>query len=193
MQKKSFGQRFRAFFQFAPALPVVTEDSALFDIADLHPHLYDFLRDRYGVALTSLDHRQSLKDFCRRHSLPPPQIVFMEVQMAARTAGVRHLSAREAKELLDTDPEVQIVDTREEWERKICQLENSEFFTDELMTRLDRTKPVLLYCHFGVRSFNAAALLKDSGFDEVYVLQGGIEAWSTEVDPNIPRYEAAYC
>ena len=191
--RKPFGQRFREFFQFVPALPVVTEESALYDIADQHPHLFDFLSKRYGVTLTSLEHRITLKELCRTHALAPPQIVFMEVQMASRTAGVRHLSAREAKQLLDEFPKVQVVDAREEWERKICKLENSEFFTDELLTRLDPTIPVLLYCHFGVRSFNAAALLKDSGFEEVYVLQGGIEAWSIDVDPAMPRYEAAYC
>lgn len=191
--RKTFGQRFKEFFQFAPALPVVTEESALHDIADQHPHLFDFLRTRYGVSLTTLEHRLSLRELCRRHSLPPPQIVFMEVQMAMRTAGVRHVSAREAKRLLDDVPGVQVVDAREEWERKICQLAGSEFFTEQLLPRLDKTKPVLLYCHFGVRSFNAAALLKDSGFEDVYVLQGGIEAWSLEVDPAIPRYEAAYC
>jgi len=191
--KKSFTQRFREYFNFAPALPVVTESSTLESIATAYPHLFEFLKQRYGIASTQVDRKLTLGAFCDEHALPPAQIVFMEMQMTERTAGVRHLSAREAKQLLEERPETILVDAREEWEIKICKMERSRLFTEELVGSLDRKLPVLVYCHFGVRSFNAATLLKDAGFEQVHVLQGGIEAWSLEIDPSIPRYEAAYC
>jgi len=48
---------------------------------------------------------------------------------------------------------------------------------------------IVLHCHKGVRSMKALELLRDhAGFTRVKSLKGGIDAWSLEVDPTIPRY-----
>ena len=47
---------------------------------------------------------------------------------------------------------------------------------------------IALHCHHGVRSRAAAEQLLREGFTNVYNLEGGIEAWSREVDPSVPRY-----
>jgi len=47
---------------------------------------------------------------------------------------------------------------------------------------------VVVYCHHGIRSQSAAAFLERSGFSDVSSLTGGIDAWSCEVDPTVPRY-----
>ncbi len=49
-------------------------------------------------------------------------------------------------------------------------------------------RPLVVYCHHGIRSFQAALFLSRAGFDEVYNLSGGIDAWSQTVDPTLPRY-----
>jgi monothiol glutaredoxin len=51
-----------------------------------------------------------------------------------------------------------------------------------------RDAAVALHCHHGVRSRAAAEQLLHEGFTNVYNLEGGIEAWSREVDPSVPRY-----
>jgi len=48
--------------------------------------------------------------------------------------------------------------------------------------------PVVVYCHHGMRSARAAAILERMGFTDVYNLSGGIERWALEVDPSLPRY-----
>jgi rhodanese-related sulfurtransferase len=53
---------------------------------------------------------------------------------------------------------------------------------------LDRDQEYVLYCHTGARSWQAAYLLERMGFQNVYNLSGGIEAWSIHVDPSVPRY-----
>jgi adenylyltransferase/sulfurtransferase len=61
----------------------------------------------------------------------------------------------------------------------------------ELPERLDelpRDRPIVTLCHVGVRSLHAADLLREQGFAGARSLAGGIEAWSREVDPRIPRY-----
>ncbi len=53
---------------------------------------------------------------------------------------------------------------------------------------LDRAQPILVLCHHGARSQQCVAFLQQQGFDAVYNVAGGIDAWSREVDPAVPRY-----
>ncbi|MEE8306244.1 MAG: rhodanese-like domain-containing protein, partial [Gammaproteobacteria bacterium] len=48
--------------------------------------------------------------------------------------------------------------------------------------------PLVVMCHGGMRSLQVAQYLTDQGFADVYNLSGGIDAWSQEVDPAVPRY-----
>jgi len=87
---------------------------------------------------------------------------------------------------------VPIVDIREPWEREICALpESLGIPLGELPTRLKELPKggtLVLICHHGVRSLQAAAWLRRNGFDGAVSLRGGIDAWATEVDPEMRRY-----
>ena len=48
--------------------------------------------------------------------------------------------------------------------------------------------PIVVYCHHGIRSHQVALFLQHAGFDDVYNLQGGNDAWSQHIDPSLPRY-----
>ncbi len=52
----------------------------------------------------------------------------------------------------------------------------------------NRDETLLIQCHHGVRSARVAEFLFRNGFTHVYNLAGGIDAWSREVDPGVPRY-----
>jgi rhodanese-related sulfurtransferase len=56
------------------------------------------------------------------------------------------------------------------------------------LAELDPVQPILCICHHGVRSAQVVAFLERAGHDSVYNLAGGIDAWSTQVDPGVPRY-----
>ncbi len=58
--------------------------------------------------------------------------------------------------------------------------------TDELEDWRDRE--VVVYCHHGIRSAHAIVLLRTAGFTRLTNLSGGIDRWSEEVDPALPRY-----
>jgi rhodanese-related sulfurtransferase len=63
----------------------------------------------------------------------------------------------------------------------------------ELPGRLDEVQPpagalVVVYCHHGIRSRSGAAILEQHGIGPVASLAGGIDAWSLEIDPTVPRY-----
>lgn len=96
----------------------------------------------------------------------------------------------EAFRSLDPD-RVQIVDVREPWEFARVSLPGARLIPlGELAERageLDPDRPVAAYCHHGVRSRFAMALLRDLGFRDLAHLAGGIDAASA-LDPSLPRY-----
>lgn len=87
-----------------------------------------------------------------------------------------------------------LIDVREEDEFAICRLEWAELIplaqiAEQAPRRLvDKDKPIVVYCHHGVRSSHAAALLRRLGYEHVYNLTGGIDAWARHVDPRMRRY-----
>lgn len=56
------------------------------------------------------------------------------------------------------------------------------------LCELDPEQPIACLCHHGARSMQVAAFLKARGFKHVANIAGGINAWSAQVDPSIPRY-----
>jgi adenylyltransferase/sulfurtransferase len=84
------------------------------------------------------------------------------------------------------------VDVREPHEYQIARIEGARLIPlGELAARLgelDSAREVVLYCHHGVRSMAALQELRRAGFRRLRSLRGGIEAWSLEVDPSVPRY-----
>ena len=82
------------------------------------------------------------------------------------------------------------VRTREEFDA--VHIEGATFFTQELMHELggwDREKLIIFVDHQGTRSMDACAYFIGHGVENVRALRGGIDAWSVEVDANLPRYE----
>ena len=58
----------------------------------------------------------------------------------------------------------------------------------ERLVELDRDETLAVHCKTGGRSARAVRLLKNSGFQNVYNVKGGIDAWSEEIDPSVPKY-----
>lgn len=85
----------------------------------------------------------------------------------------------------------QLLDVREPWEIGIAGLEGTiDIPLAELPSRLselDAATPVAVICHSGGRSARAAGFLAEHGYTAANIA-GGIDAWSTDVDPSVPRY-----
>ena len=90
-----------------------------------------------------------------------------------------------------------LLDVREPWEFALARIELAQARTlhipmMQIPARLteigDRREPVVCICHHGARSAQVAAFLEQQGFEAVYNLSGGLDAWSVEVDPGVARY-----
>jgi sulfur-carrier protein adenylyltransferase/sulfurtransferase len=86
----------------------------------------------------------------------------------------------------------QVIDVREPWEWSICRLPGARLVPlgelEGQLASLDRTREVLVYCHRGTRSVDAANRLRAAGFTRVSHLEGGIDRWSVDIDASVARY-----
>ena len=101
------------------------------------------------------------------------------------------MSVRQLKEKLGQE-NVWLIDVREPFEYDIARIEGAQLIPlDELPARVaevPRGKDLVLMCKSGVRSGRAAAFLHEQGFDKVFNLEGGIDAWANEIDPEMAQY-----
>ncbi len=86
-----------------------------------------------------------------------------------------------------------LIDVREPWERETAAIAGSVAMPmGEIPARahqeLDPDAHIVAVCHHGVRSLSVAAWLRQEGFSRAQSLAGGIERWSQEIDPAVPRY-----
>ncbi|MFZ3216253.1 MAG: rhodanese-like domain-containing protein [Candidatus Acidiferrales bacterium] len=102
------------------------------------------------------------------------------------------IAPREVQELLARDTTVLFVDVREQWEYDLTRIESSQLIPlgqiPANLARLENAEQVVLFCHHGMRSLDAAAWLRAQGVEGARSMTGGIERWSVEIDPSVPRY-----
>lgn len=89
-----------------------------------------------------------------------------------------------------------LLDVREPWELAVASIRpaRGELLHVPMMqiplrlADVDRSRSVVCICHHGARSAQVVAFLLQQGYPSVYNLTGGIDAWSSLVDPTVPRY-----
>jgi rhodanese-related sulfurtransferase len=112
-----------------------------------------------------------------------------EVFMLDLEIGVRDVAAR----LQSGEPGLILLDVREPWEVATAHIAGAKpmpmgDIPSRAFEELDPEAHIVTVCHSGVRSLNAAVWMRHQGFEKVQSMTGGIDSWSREVDPSIPRY-----
>lgn len=102
------------------------------------------------------------------------------------------IQPREVKQRLDRGEKMLLVDVREPHEYAICQIEGSVLIPMRTipanLQKLDVDEDVVCYCHHGMRSLDVANWLRGQGVGSAKSMTGGIDRWSVEIDPKVPRY-----
>jgi rhodanese-related sulfurtransferase len=113
---------------------------------------------------------------------------------------IDHTDPRSFKARLDSNEPLAVLDVREPFERRIATIPLPPTAIEiavpmgEIPARLDeirklsQSRPLIVYCHHGVRSMVAASWLATRGLPDLINLDGGIDAWSHLVDPSTPLY-----
>ena len=98
----------------------------------------------------------------------------------------------EIKQRLDAGERLRIIDVRELDEHMVASVGTAELRPmSEIQSwwqELPRDEALVIMCHHGSRSAQVCAALSGAGFTRLTNMAGGIDAWSTEVDPSVPRY-----
>lgn len=106
--------------------------------------------------------------------------------------GAKEITATELARRREIEGDLQVIDVREPYEWDICHIRGAVLVPlGELPTRLgelDSRKEVVTVCHVGMRSLVALEVLRGAGFSRVRSLQGGIDAWARNVEPDMARY-----
>jgi monothiol glutaredoxin len=93
--------------------------------------------------------------------------------------------------MMDREEAFELIDVRTPDERAFASIDGSRLLDrqvhDDLLTRA-RDTSIVFQCHHGMRSQAAAEYFSRHGFTKLFNLAGGIDAWSRDVDPAVPRY-----
>ena len=113
-------------------------------------------------------------------------------QFCGIAADVPAISVHDLKRKRDAREAIQLIDVREPFEFEIARIDGAKLIPlGQLANRLHELKQngqTVVHCHTGMRSAQAVQMLRQSGFTNVYNLEGGIDAWANEIDPAMQKY-----
>jgi rhodanese-related sulfurtransferase len=104
------------------------------------------------------------------------------------------VTPREVRRMREAGEELVLIDCRTSQEHHVAHVEGAELVplheVGQRLHELDdwRHRKIVTLCHHGVRSLQLAMLLRQRGFTDVKSMAGGIDLWSLDIDPRVPRY-----
>lgn len=175
-------------------LPSLSPDMTMQSLLEAMPGARRALFAKYhigGCSSCGFEPSETLAEVCRRNDNLDPAEVMAHLSASAEQDAQMQISPQELSALLAGGQPPRLLDVRSREEHEAVKLPGSELMSQDLLQQLfggDTAQPIVVYCHHGVRSLDAAAYLIGHGMTNVKSLAGGIDAWSCEVDQTLPRY-----
>jgi len=143
-----------------------------------------------GCASCGFRPEETLAEVCQRNEAPSLDEVMEKVREAHEQDEKVLITPTEAAAAIASGARLLDIRTREEFEA--VRIQGAEFFGQDVIQSIMRDCPkdamILIVDHTGSRSLDGAAYFTGHGFENVRAVRGGIDAWSVEVDPTLPRY-----
>jgi rhodanese-related sulfurtransferase len=103
------------------------------------------------------------------------------------------IAPAEVKARLDAGEALRLIDVREPFEYAICRIDGATLVPmrsiPHHLNELDEDgRSLVVYCHHGVRSLSVVDWLRRQGIENCQSMAGGIDLWSAQIDPAVPRY-----
>ena len=103
------------------------------------------------------------------------------------------ITPQDVKRQIDNGKALRLVDVREPFEFERARIEGGELIpmrsVPNALPLLEKEEnPIVVYCHHGMRSLQAVSWLREQGIENCTSMSGGIDRWSREIDPKVPRY-----
>jgi rhodanese-related sulfurtransferase len=107
-------------------------------------------------------------------------------------ASYQDLGAADVAAMMRRGDALRLIDVREPDEHRVAQIAGAELWplsrARAWLSNVPRDTLVVFVCHHGMRSASVAAYFAEHGYTNIANLTGGIDAWSCDVDPAVPRY-----
>lgn len=146
-----------------------------------------------GCSSCGFQPTETIAEVCARNENLPVTEVIDHLEASAENDRALLIEPKELAETLKSDAAARLIDLRTREEYDTVRVAESHFFTQslmqEIMAKWDRNALITFMDHQGTKSLDAAAYFAGHGFTNARSLRGGIDAWSCEVDPAVPRYQ----
>jgi rhodanese-related sulfurtransferase len=176
-------------------LPPISPDSRMSEILAAYPGAQRTLFAHYhigGCSSCSFSPTETLTQLCQRNDGIDPLEAIAHIQASHRQDASILISPQAFDLLRGQQPDLAVLDIRTREEHEAVHIPNSQFLTQDLTQTIFQTWPkdrsIVLYDHTGTRVLDAAAYFIGHGYAETKALRGGIDAYSSEIDPSLPRY-----
>jgi rhodanese-related sulfurtransferase len=177
------------------ATAALNPDMTMSDLLEAMPGARRALFAKYhigGCSSCGFSPAETVAEVCRRNDNIDPAEMLAHLEASAEQDARMQVSPQELSAMLQDGAPLRLIDVRSREEHEAVKLPGSELMTQEVLQKLfgesDKAQRIVVYCHHGVRSLDSAAYLAGHGFTNVRSLAGGIDAWSCEVDQELPRY-----
>lgn len=173
----------------------INRQSTMQEILQIYPGAQRALFRRYhigGCSSCGFQPQETIEQVCSRHNVLDVEEVLDHLKKAEELDRKLQIKPKEVAELLRAG-KVKLLDVRQEFEWEAARIEGAQLLTQELAQEImqggwPKDTAIVFHCHHGMRSMDAAAYFMGHGFTNVRSMEGGIDAWSREVDPSVPRY-----
>lgn len=175
----------------------ITPNSTMQEVLDNYPSAQRALFRRYhigGCHSCGYEPGDILREVAARHDITDMAEVLAFIEEAEQIDQRIKISPKEVAEALKNGNKPRLIDVRTPDELKLAQIEGAALITEDLAQEIyswPKDTSIVFFCHQGERSMDAASYFAGHGFLNAKSMTGGIDAWSREVDSNVPRYEVA--
>ncbi|RPJ33968.1 MAG: hypothetical protein EHM17_08375 [Verrucomicrobiaceae bacterium] len=140
-----------------------------------------------GCQSCAFSNEETLAQLCARSELPADEVLAHLLESHVHDLEML-MEPADAREKLAA---LRLIDIRTREEHEAVTIPGSEFFTQDLQQQLfagDPESAILLYDHSGLNVLDQVAWFRGHGLKQTFGLHGGIDTWSREIDPSLPRY-----
>lgn len=173
----------------------ITTESTMADVLGAYPGARRALFRRYhigGCGSCGFAVEEPLGQVLQRHGVASADEVIEHIKASHEQELAIQIGPRELAEWLEEPDAPRLIDVREPAEQAMAKIDGALPATGELVEEMKsswpRETPIVVYCHRGLRSLDAASYLIGHGFTNVRSLTGGIDAWAREVDSSMAKY-----
>ncbi len=172
----------------------ITGSSTMQEVLAAYPSAQRALFQKYhigGCQSCGYQPDEALESVAKNHDIQDVSEILTFLESCAEADAKMKCSVMEAAELMKGDNPPKLLDVRTPQEHELASIPGAQLFTQETnaeMAGWPKDTAIIFTCHSGPRSMDAASFFAGHAFTNVRYLDGGIDAWSQEIDNNVPRY-----